>query len=285
MNQAMPQATRFQEQLTVNANERPNSVRLRTIALPVEHGGWGFSLEPVALGLLVAPSLAGLFLSVATMAAFLARHPLKLLMADRRRGRRFPRTPVAERFALLYMTVAALCLLAAIRTAVSYEFLLPLLLAAPLGLIQLAYDRMSRSRALLPELAGATAMAAVASAVALADGWPRAAAFGLWAVLAARVVPTILYVRARLKMLHGQETSPAPVLITHALALVAVVALWWLNLASALAAAALLVLLARAITGFTRYDRATSAKQIGILELVFGAILVILAAAGHYLGL
>ena len=27
-------------------------VRVRTVALPVEHGGWGLTLEPVALGLL-----------------------------------------------------------------------------------------------------------------------------------------------------------------------------------------------------------------------------------------
>ena len=257
-------------------------MRLKTIALPVEHGGWGLSLEPIVLGLVVAPSLAGLFLAIATMGAFLARHPLKLVMADRRRGRRFPRTPVAERFVLLYATVAALSLLAAIKTSASYEFMLPLVLAAPLGLIQIVYDRMSRSRALLPELAGSTAMAAVAASIALAGGWPRAAAFGLWVVLAARVVPTILYVRARLKMLHGQQAAPGMVLIMHVLALVVVLALWWAHLASALAIAALLILLARALIGFTEYDRAASAKQLGIRELCFGAMLALLVAVGYY---
>ena len=38
----------------------PGGVRLRTVALPVEHGGWGISLEPVVLGLLVAPSASGI---------------------------------------------------------------------------------------------------------------------------------------------------------------------------------------------------------------------------------
>src|SRR5437764_14320935 len=119
----MNQATSFTNQLQERVGEvsRPqNRVRLKTIALPVEHGGWGLSLEPVALGLLVAPSLPGLFLSVATLAAFLARHPLKLIMADRRRGRRFARTPVAERFVLLYILIATLSLLAAIKTVSSY---------------------------------------------------------------------------------------------------------------------------------------------------------------------
>lgn len=265
---------------------RARAVRVRTVALPVEHGGWGFTLEPVALGLIVAPSLPGLFLSVATVAAFLARHPLKLVMTDRRRGHRFPRTLVAERFALLYMLVAVLGLLGAVKTASSYELLLPLLLAAPFALVQLVYDRLSRSRALLPELAGATAMASIAASIALADGRPRSVAFGLWAVLAARVVPSILYVRARLKRLHGREASTAAaVAAAHFVGLAAALVLAWAGFAPTLAVAALFVLLARAVLGFSKYDRATSAKQIGIRELVFGALTVAAVALGHYFDL
>src|SRR5205085_11943807 len=154
-------------------------VRLKTVALPVEHGGWGLSLEPVVLGLLVAPCWPGLFFAVATVGAFLARHPLKIVAGDRRRGRRFPRTPVAERFALLYAVAAALGLLAAIKTAVGVEFLLPLALSAPLVSVQLIYDAKGRSRELLPEVAGSIAMASVAASVALAGGWTLAAALGL----------------------------------------------------------------------------------------------------------
>lgn len=281
----MQSVSQFQEQVATKSGGRQNRVRLKTIALPVEHGGWGLSLEPVMLGLLVAPSLPGLFLALATMVAFLARHPLKLVMADRRRGRRFARTPVAERFALLYTLIASLSLRAAIKTASSYEFLLPLLLAAPLALIQLIYDRASRSRALLPELAGATAMAAIAASIALINGWPRGLAFGLWAILAARVVPTILYVRARLKKLHGQEAATATVLAMHALALIVALMLAWLKLIPVLAAVALLILLARALYGFSGYERATSARQIGIRELGFGAMTVTAIALGHYFNL
>ena len=281
----MQSVSQFQEQAPIKSGGRPNRVRLKAVALPVEHGGWGLSLEPVVLGLMVAPSLPGLFLAVATLAAFLARHPLKLVMADRRRGRRFPRTPVAERFALLYTMIAALGLLAAIKTASSYEFLLPLLLAAPLASVQLVYDRLSRSRALLPELAGATAMAAIASSIALALGWPRGIAFGLWAILAARVMPTICYVRARLKTLHGQEASKGIVIMMHVLALVVALTLRWTKLIPALAIIAFLILLARALFGFSEYDRAASAKRIGIRELGFGAMTVAAIALGHYFNL
>src|SRR3954465_4543353 len=84
------------------AQARAGGVRLKTLALPTEHGGWGITLEPVVLGLLVAPSLAGAGLALATVGAFLVRHPFKIVTGDRRRGRRFARTPYAERFTLVY---------------------------------------------------------------------------------------------------------------------------------------------------------------------------------------
>src|SRR3954468_23037616 len=130
----------------------PRRVRLRNVALPVEHGGWGLSLEPVVLGLLLAPSWPGAFLALATVGAFLARHPLKIVAGDRRRGRRFPRTPVAERFVLLYAGVALLSFAAAAKSAPTL-MLLPLVLAAPLAVVQVIYDAQGRSRELLPELA------------------------------------------------------------------------------------------------------------------------------------
>ncbi|MDX2007394.1 MAG: hypothetical protein SFU83_19325 [Meiothermus sp.] len=39
---------------------QPNNTKvpLRSVALPNEHGGWGFTLEPILLGLLVAPGEA-----------------------------------------------------------------------------------------------------------------------------------------------------------------------------------------------------------------------------------
>jgi YwiC-like protein len=288
MSQAISYGNKMQGGTSANQNAKSvqgGGVRVRHIALPVEHGGWGFSLEPVLVGLLVAPSLAGLFLAMATVAAFLARHPLKMVMGDHRRNRRLRRTPLAERFALLYISIAAISFLAALKTSSSYEFLLPLLFASPLALVQLIYDRASRSRELAPELAGAIAMASIVASIALADGWSRPIAFGLWAILIARVVPTILYVRARLKMLHGHDASMPMVILMHTLALCVAVVLAWTKFSPALSAVALLILLVRALYGFSRYDQATTARQIGIRELGFGAMIVGMIALGHYFNL
>ncbi|HEU4597793.1 MAG TPA: YwiC-like family protein [Pyrinomonadaceae bacterium] len=259
-------------------------VRLRTVALPTEHGGWSFTLEPVLLGLLVAPSLAGLFIGLAATGAFLARHPFKIVAGDRRRGRRFPRTPYAEAFFLLYGALALAFALATAATAISYAFLLPLLVAAPFVVVQLFFDATGRSRALAPELAGSAGLAAVSASIALADGWPIVPALALWALLAGRAVPSILYVRARLRRLHGETPPTLHVFVTHAAALALVCLLAWLKLAPPLAALAFLVLLLRAFTGLSAPRDKGSAKQVGITEIVYGALTVFAVAFGHLPG-
>lgn len=259
-------------------------VRLKTLALPTEHGGWGITLEPVVLGLLVAPSAAGAGLALATLGAFLARHPLKIVAGDRRRGRRFARTPYAERFTLLYASVALAGFVLAVFAAKEYAFLLPLASAAPLASVQLWYDAKGRSRGLLPEVAGSLAMGSVACSMALLGGagWPLA--LGLWALLAARFVPAILYVRARLDVLHGKESARLPSLLAHVLALAATTALAAFNVLPWLAAAMTGVLLARAAYGFARSWPAT-ARGVGFSEIAFGALTVAAAAVGVALGI
>ena len=132
------------------------------MALPVEHGGWGFLLEPVVLGLVLAPGVAGVCLGLAALAAFLIRHPLKLVLMDRRRGTWHPRTGLALRFVLGYGAVALALAGAAWRLAES-PFWPALLLGVPPAHVALGYDAAGRSREALPEAAGAVALGASAT--------------------------------------------------------------------------------------------------------------------------
>ncbi|HSQ25055.1 MAG TPA: YwiC-like family protein [Pyrinomonadaceae bacterium] len=260
-----------------------HGIRIRPVALPVEHGGWGLVLEPIVLGLLLAPSLVGLLLSITAMGAFFARHPLKLAAGDRRLHRRSKRTALAERFALLYLLIATLALALAIKSG-GAAFLLPLLLASPFAIMQLSYDSLGRSRALIAELAGSISIGAVATAIALAGDWQRPAAFGLWAILAARTVPTILYLRARLRLLRRKSASPRGVIIAHALAILIVSGLAWLSVVPFLSVVALTILLLRAVLGFSRFDKRVTAKKLGLRELCFGAMTVLALVLGHAVG-
>jgi hypothetical protein len=257
-------------------------VRLKTIALPPEHGAWGFLLEPIVLGLLVAPSLAGWFLALAVVGAFLIRHPLKLAFTDWQRGKRYARTALAERVILFYggLTVTGLALAIALA---GWGIMLPLFMALPLVLAMLASYVQNRARNLIPELAGASALATTASAVTLAGGISPQTAFALWVILTARDLPSILYVRARLRLEKDKPFSWTLVFVTNALALIAVLALVLLDLAPLLALLALIVLFARALFGLSPYRRRVRTQTIGFLEMAYGLLVVIASALGYAL--
>ena len=260
----------------------PGKPPWRVVALPAEHGGWGFVLEPILLGLLVAPSSAGFFLALIALASFLARTPLKILWKDVRRSRRYARTTAAAQVLLLYGGLAGLGFAGALLSG-GWWPLLPLLLVSPLIALQLYFDLYLSSRNLLPELAGPVALAAVAAGMGLANGWLWPAAFGLWAIMVLRGLPSILYVRARLRLEKGQPVNPLPVITVQFAAWAVGLSLFFLDVLPFLAVTALLILLARAVWGLSAYRRPVVAKTIGWGEILFGLLTVLLSAIGYWL--
>ncbi|MDG2113262.1 MAG: YwiC-like family protein, partial [Actinomycetota bacterium] len=167
------------------------------MAIPSAHGGWSLTAEPAILGLLVAWSGAGLALGAAAILAFVARTPLKVVMVDGWRHRRLERTRLATRIAVIELVLLA-GLAAYVAAAAEGRWWLPLLVAAPLIVAELWYDMGSRSRRLVPELAGSIGIGSVAAAVAIAGGVSAKVSWGLWAVIAARSLAAIPYVRTQI---------------------------------------------------------------------------------------
>lgn len=250
----------------------------------MEHGGWSLLLEPVVLGLAIAPSAAGAWLALSALSAFLARHPLKLAALDRRRGARYPRTALAERFFLAYAALAALSLALALSQGRA-SMLVPFAVAAPLAVFALWRDLQGRSREVLPEIAGALALGASATAVILARGGAPLVAWLAWGLIALRVVTTILYVRVRVRVDRSEHSANRaalvrPVLVAHAAVLLITVvaaALGWL---SPIASSAFALLLARAAYGLAPSRPPIRPQMLGIQEVFLGiACLSLFAAA------
>jgi hypothetical protein len=247
------------------------------VALPDEHGGWGLTAEPALLGLLVAPSWAGAALAIAAMVAFLVRTPLKLVLVDRWRARRLPRTGLAARIAAAEL--ALLVALAAVALArAGGAWLVPVALASPLVGIELWFDMRSRGRRLVPELCGAAGIAAVAASVALAGGASARLAAALWLVLAARSVATIPFVRTQIVRLR-RGTGPVAdsdraQLAGAALALAAVAVEW-----TVVAGTVFLLAVVALQTVWVRRPP-VPAKVLGFRQLGIGLALVAVTAVG-----
>ncbi len=253
----------------------------RGVALPAEHGGWGFVAEPLLLGVLVAVSSGGLWLITLAMGLFLMRQPLKIIVVDRKRGRRYGRTKIAERFLAIYGLIALIGFVGALTRA-PIEAFFPSLFAAPLAFVQLYYDLRGISRALWPELAGATAMGAFAGSIAIAGGWTLAQAWPLWAIITARAVSSIVYVRARIRKIKHIPYTPYPAIALHVIGLGAMVILASAGIIPCVTAIFFAILLLRAIYGLY-YAPTVAARVIGFQELGLGLGTVIISAAGYIL--
>jgi hypothetical protein len=241
------------------------SVALRPLALPAEHGGWGFLCEPILLGMLVAPSWGGGLVAAAALFGFLARHPLKLAFQDAVRGRRYPRTFWCRALAASYLLAALLSLAGAVALS-GTGLLAPFALALPFAALQAWRDAKNHGRELLAEVSGAVAMASTVAAIAIAGGAGTQVACGLAGILIARFVPAILYVRALLGRLPAWRAWAAHVVALGAIA----------SYARPLAVAAMAVLLLRAAWGLTHEP--PRAKVIGWREIAFGVGTVVLVA-------
>lgn len=256
--------------------------RLKSIALPPEHGSWGFLLEPLLLGLLVVPSMAGAWLALGVIGLFMARQPAKIALVDWQRGKRYARTRLAEQVAVAFgaVGIAGFALALALGGITS---LLPFALGIPLAGIVFASYRNNRGRDLLPELAGAAALALAAFSLALAGGESVGLGLALWVIVLARNIPSILYIRARLRLDKAQPFTPVPAVATHIAGCLAVGTFAVLGYAPWLAVAALLVLTARAVHGLSPYRQRVRVQSIGFLELFYGLLTVLLTALGYAL--
>lgn len=177
--------------------DRP-AARPSAVFLPKEHGSWSLALEPVLLGLIVAPSAGGTALATAAFAGFFARRPLKALLATENAARR-----PAARAAFILLASLALTALSLSVLLGGLPALWPLLVAAPLGGLFVYFDSKNEARAAAAEVAGSAAFAFVPAALATLAGWSGPAALALALIALARSVPAVLTVRAYLRRAKG----------------------------------------------------------------------------------
>lgn len=261
--------------------ESPTGTRIRpnigSVALPTEHGGWGFTLEPILLGLLVAPSASGWEISAAALGIFLARRPIKIFSSDLVRRRWLPRSTMALGFSVLYGGMALAGVIGAFATTQG-PFLIPVAIAVPFALIALRADAHSRNHALLAELSGAIAMGSTVAAITVSSGWDLLPSLGLWLVLAARDIAAIVLVRGQVRRSKGKTVDTATIYMVQ-VGSVLVIAI-----ASALGVVPWLSVVAIGLVGVVAVVSLNRppipAKTIGWTQMVLGLAVVLVTAAG-----
>lgn len=248
----------------------------RQVAVPSEHGGWSLTAEPVLLGLIVAWSWSGLALGLAAMLAFVARTPLKVVLVDRWRSRWLDRSRVAARIAGVEIAVMVVLGAWGAMGAASGWFWVPLAFAAPLVGVELWFDMRSRSRRLIPELAGTVGIGSIVAAIVLAAGEPAVLAVGLWVVVLGRAAAAIPYARTQVFRAHGRPVTAWHSDPAQVLAAVAVSVAWLFDAVPFAPVVAVAVIAAFNIVAVRGPVR--PAVVIGVTQMLFGIAVVAVTA-------
>lgn len=245
---------------------------IRSVALPSEHGGWSLTLEPIVLGLIVAWSWRGLAIGVAGLIAFVVRTPLKIVLVDWWRKRWLNRTSVALRVTIVELSLLAI-LVALGTIGADQRLWLPLIVALPLFSVQLFFDMRSKSRRLLPELAGTVGIGSLVAVIVLVGGASIEVAVGLWAVVGARAIAAIPYVRVQVFRRRGKVVQNWHSDLAQVFATISIVVAWYSGV-TVFACVVIIVLVT--IFNIVAIRRpAQPAKIVGIQQMFFGIAVVI----------
>jgi hypothetical protein len=245
---------------------RPVAARA-TVFLPKEHGSWSLALEPLALGLLVAPSWAGGALAGAVLAGFFARRPLKASFAAGDPIRRRE-----SREVLVMWGALALAGLFEAGVLGGWGALWPLLPAAALGLVFAHWDGQGEGRSSVAELAGSAAFALVPAALVTLAGGSPLVALTLAALVLARSIPAVVTVRHYLRAAKGAASSPAWPVLASGVAAAGLLGLVLAGAAPRVAAVLGAALFVRTIWLTGPWRPAWPARRIGQAEAMLGLV-------------
>jgi len=232
--------------------------------LPPEHGAWGFLAAGVILGLVVAPSGAGLAIALGVVLGLVARHAGQLALTG------LATWPVAVMVGAASLTAWTLAVLAAPQA-------LPWLGGATIiTLLQLAGEAGDRRHGTAGVLEGGLALALVGGGVAVAGGADVRTAVVVAGTVAGYLLGCIPLVRARRKPGSGWRGDA---LVGHlAATLVALAGAWWWGTPWLSVAAFALLSLRCALV--LRERRGLTPKAIGLAEIPPLVLLVGATAAG-----
>jgi len=242
------------------------------VSLPKEHGSWGFVLEPLILSLVVAFTLDGLFLALATFFMFLVNQPLKIL-TTKSTPKKFKSTAWIVLF--FYLSIVIILLTYIIINTNSY-LLIPFYSAVLVLLIYKIAEFSNLSRKLFIELLPIFSMTLIATTIVMLDSAFSFNPIIFSFLLLSRAVPTVFYINAKVKWIKGLKFSTLPTYLLNGGFLIFIIYAGFNNLLPMLAILGMIILSGRSIIGFSKFNFTKTIKQIGVVEFIYGAFFVVI---------
>ncbi len=247
------------------------------IALPEEHGSWGFVLEPLILATIVGYSLNGLFLALASFLLFLSHQPIRIIFNKKK-------NPTLRKkawgFLFVYLTLIVLFFSLVFQSA-DYYRLYPFFLALLLMGSFLLFELSGKARKLTSEIIATISISFIAVSIVLLSGWSEIQSWAFFFLLLNRAVPTVLFIHERVNFIHNKYVNKWIPILVGLFGFIITLFLAYSSLIPWFAITGVLVLIIRMIFGFTPKMLKQSLKTAGILEFVYGIIFVIITAIAY----
>ena len=253
---------------------RPRFGRLPALMVPKEHGSWSLALEPIVLGLLLAPSLGGAWLALAVLAAFFARRPLRIALHEPERERRDDAVTALSMCAMLALVAFALSLLSAGVAWIIW--LTPVVLA---GAVFVAFDIRNRGRAEAAEFFGATAFGVLPAVFVAMDHGSVAVSIAAALVMLVRSVPAVVAVRAILRARKTDEWRTGRAYFVSLLGVATLYGLIVMERVTSMTGLLLSLFVVPPVL-LLAARRTARARTVGMIEAVLGAAYVMVAGFG-----
>ncbi len=244
--------------------------KFRKIALPEEHGSWGFVLEPLILSLLIAFSIQGLYIAAAAFFVFLSYQPLKILL-NAKINKALKKN--AGVILSVYILVSIAFFAAALKESASSAFF-PFVIAFVFMGVYLFSDELGRAKTLLSGILAPAGFSFISLTILLVSGWKLSLVLGFYLLLLNRIVPTVFFVHERMKLSRKTKPDILKVALIGAAGILIIAASIQLNILPVYSAAAAAVLFVRSIIGLMPGMEKLNVTKVGILEFIYGAAYV-----------
>lgn len=254
----------------------------KKILYPHEHGAWGFFLEPFILCLLIAFSLKGVIFTLSSLLFFISIQPLRLIISENynkvlKKGAYFIGT--------IYIIFALVLFVISLENSLDENIIYVLLTSIILFSIYFILTLVNKDRTMLGAMSAPLSIAIYSLIVLLLDNWSLFSTSILGLILMGRIIPTVLYINVKLKLLKQQPHKKNLVYFFELFFITLILALAYLSVVPYLSIIAIFVLFVRSIWGFMPSNQFEKIKILGIKEFIYGLVYVILNAIGYWINI
>ena len=265
-------------------------VKLRSVLMPGEHGAWAALVESLLMGMLAGLCWQAAYVGGTAVVMGLCVQPFKIVAKGASNRYQKPRVAAAGKALAIFAPVAIfLIMFGTFSPLIEPSFMLPLMVAIPLVVVQWYYDAQGKARALPGVLSGMVALAMVGPAMLLGVYTEYRLACAIFLILAARQISSVMYTRYLIRNQKGLPASVWGVIAGHKVAAVLVVlvyvvypsagAMIWLIIGGFIG----LCIRAAVMLRLRQEGRVFKAKTIGLSELGIGLAYVVLTGLAMHL--